>query len=141
LKNFSIVKCRSRWSKRPTAATKTNCGDKDDNYFLPLITCKQKPMHTVKILPEMGGEAIEIAIWPNPASTTLMVTLQEFVPNQKMELTLMQADGKVQTAQSLIPTRKVQQVQMNVSRMAAGYYLLLAKQQGMAVSKRVVILR
>jgi hypothetical protein len=70
-----------------------------------------------------------------------MVTLQEFIPNQKLELTLLQADGKVQTAQSLIPTMKGQQVQMEVSRMAAGYYLLLAKQQGMVVSKRVVILR
>jgi hypothetical protein len=42
------------------------------------------------------------------------------MPNEKLELTLMQADGKVQTAQSLVPTVKGQQVRMDVSRAAAG---------------------
>jgi uncharacterized repeat protein (TIGR01451 family) len=97
--------------------------------------------NTIKPMSKESSLALQVNIWPNPARDVLMVTLDEFEPNKKMELTLLQADGKVQTAQSLIPAIKGQQVRMDVSRMAAGYYFLLAKQQGMVVSKRVVIIR
>jgi len=90
---------------------------------------------------EVAGDALKVSLWPNPARDVLMVTLDEFVPNQKMELTLVQADGKIQAAQSLTPTIKGQQVRMDVSRSAGGYYLLVARQNGLIMSNRVVIIR
>ena len=90
---------------------------------------------------EVAGDALKVSLWPNPARDVLMITLDEFVPNQKMELTLVQADGKIQAAQSLTPTIKGQQVRMDVSRSAGGYYLLVARQNGLIMSNRVVIIR
>jgi hypothetical protein len=87
------------------------------------------------------NDNLAVKLWPNPARDVLMVTIDEFVPNKKMELTLMQADGKVQVAQSLMPAMKGQQVRMDVSRMAAGYYILLVKQEAMTLNKQVLIIR
>ena len=90
---------------------------------------------------QVEGEELKVSLWPNPARDVLTITLDEFMPNQKMELTLMQADGKVQTAQALTPTVKGQQVRMDVSRMAAGLYLLQVKQGLISETKRVIIVR
>jgi len=94
-----------------------------------------------EIQAELAETKLAVSLWPNPARDVLMVTLDEFVPNQKMELTLMQADGKVQTAHSLTPTIKGQQVRLDVSRSAAGYYILLVKQSGIMINRQVIIIR
>ena len=116
-----------------------NCNGKMDD-ACGLITSSPS-MLSSKTIAEHEASVLEVRLWPNPARDVLMVTLDAFVPNQKMELVLMQADGKLQTAQSLVPNMKGQQVRMDVSRMAAGYYLLVARQQGMVVSKQVFIMR
>ena len=94
-----------------------------------------------KVPEDQVNDHLEVKLWPNPARDVLMVTLNEFVPNQKMELTLMQADGKIQQLQSLVPTIRGQQVRMDVSRAAAGYYILSVKQSGVMINRQVVILR
>jgi hypothetical protein len=53
----------------------------------------------------------------------------------------MQADGKVQTAQSMMPTMRGQQMRLDVSSTAAGLYLLQARQGTLTETKRVIILR
>jgi PKD-like domain/Putative metal-binding motif/Secretion system C-terminal sorting domain len=106
-----------------------------------LLTCVTEAVTMAKAEEATPAAGLKVQLWPNPARDVLMVTLDEFVPNQKVELTLMQADGKIQTAQSLTPNIKGQQVRMDVSRAAVGYYFLVAKQQGFVVSNRVVIIR
>jgi hypothetical protein len=83
----------------------------------------------------------ELTVYPNPARDVLMITLNNIVINQKVELTLMQADGKIQQASSLTPTMLGQQVRMDVSRAAAGYYILQVKQPGKTLNKQVLVIR
>jgi len=95
--------------------------------------------NTVPIV--MPGAYPTYLLYPNPARDVLMITLNNFVPNKKVELTLLQADGKVQQANSLTPTMMGQQVRMDISRAAEGYYILMAKQQGMTISQKVMVVR
>jgi len=112
------------------------------NLAVSLLACGAPEITMAKVEEStVVANKLSIQLWPNPARDVLMVTLDEFVPNQKMELMLMQADGKVQTAQSLIPTMQGQLVRMDVSRMAAGYYILVVKQAGKIINRQVVILR
>ncbi len=106
-----------------------------------LLTCAPGAITMAKAEPSETGEKLRFQVSPNPAGEILMVTLDEFLPNRKMEILLMQADGKVQQAQSLTPTLKGQQVSMNVSRAAVGNYILMVKQAGLAINRQVVIMR
>jgi hypothetical protein len=69
-----------------------------------------------------------------------MVTPDEFVPNQKIELTMMQADRKLHQAQNLVPAFKGQQVRMDVRNSADGMYLLQVKQNGLSVPKHCIVI-
>ncbi len=82
---------------------------------------------------------LEINVFPNPATTQVMVSLDEFKPNQKVEISLMQADGRVQQSQSLIPSVKGQQVKLDVSRNASGLYFINIKQGTQTQTKRVMV--
>lgn len=82
-----------------------------------------------------------ISIFPNPASDVVMVTLNGFETGKKLELMLVQADGKPLLSQGITPTMQGQQVRMDVRRLAAGYYLLQVKQGFVMQTKRVLIIR
>jgi hypothetical protein len=109
----------------------------DEDCVLITSTKSKKPSAKV----DVNTEILEASIWPNPTRTELMVTLNAFVPNEKLSITMMQADGKVQQSQNLIPAVKGQQVRLDVSSAAGGYYILLIKQQGQVISKKALIVR
>lgn len=137
-----------RWACNPIAGYANNnsdCKDWDVNVY-PGNGCPVPPgAEGLKTVTAKAGIVVEgetdIRVYPNPARDVLMVTLNEFVPNQKVELTLMQADGKVQQSQSLVPTSIGQQVRMDVSRAASGYYILGVRQSGKVINRQVVILK
>ena len=90
----------------------------------------------------MAGDAVlEVSIWPNPARDGLIISLDAFEPGKKLELALLQADGRAVATQSLIPEVKGQQIKLDVRVISAGYYLLQAKQGSLSQTKRVVIAR
>ncbi len=117
-------------------------GQTDEACSLITGTDDGKPETATKPLAkaESATQQLDLRLWPNPARDMLTVTLDAFVPNQKMELTLMQADGKVQQAQSLMPTVRGQQVRMNLTKYPAGLYLLQVRQGFVTETKRVIIL-
>jgi len=90
---------------------------------------------------EVAGEALKVSLWPNPARDVLMVTLDEFVPNQKMEMVLMTTEGRSLKAESLVPAVKGHQVRFDVRSYAAGIYLLHIKQGMLTETKKVMIVR
>ncbi len=83
----------------------------------------------------------DVQLWPNPARDELLVTLTGFEPGKKVEIRLLQADGKPVVAQSLLPSGSQQQAKLNVSRVAAGYYRLVAVQENARAGKPVMIQR
>jgi Concanavalin A-like lectin/glucanases superfamily/Putative metal-binding motif/Secretion system C-terminal sorting domain len=89
----------------------------------------------------MAEAAAEILIFPNPARTEINVTLNGFEAGQKVELALVQIDGKVVSTQSLIPYRMGQQVRVDVRSMNTGYYLLQVKQGALQQTKKVMIVK
>ena len=118
-----------------------DCDGKKDEDCIPIVSEGQKPANTAKPLAKADAPILEVSLWPNPARDVLMVSLDAFEPNKKLEMVLMQVDGKPLSVQSVIPAIKGQQVRFDVRAMAAGYYLLQVKQGGLSKSKRVIIAR
>ncbi len=87
------------------------------------------------------GTSPEILFFPNPANTEINVTLNGFAAGQRVELTMVQADGKVVSTQSLTPFTQGQQVRLDVRRLSAGYYLLQVKQGYLQQTKKVMIVK
>ncbi len=85
--------------------------------------------------------ALEARFWPNPARTELMVAIDAFVPNKKVEMLIMTADGRSLLSKSFIPSIKGEQVRFDVRNIASGYYLLLIKQGVLTTTKRVMVTR
>ena len=83
----------------------------------------------------------EIRVFPNPARDEITVTLNGFEAGNRVELTLVQADGKCMLTQSITPFRQGQQVRMDIRQASAGFYLLLVRQGQLQQAKRVIILR
>ena len=94
-----------------------------------------------KTIVEPAVPILQARLWPNPARTELMVALDAFAPNQKVEMVLMTAEGRSLKAESLIPSIKGQQVRFDVRNFASGYYLLQVKQGVLSETKRVMIIR
>jgi Secretion system C-terminal sorting domain len=139
---YSNLKFRSFWGRVRVSATNV-CGvSAFKSKAVSLLTCDLvTPAQAETVQAEPGANKLDVKLWPNPARDVLMITLDGFEPGKKIELTLMEADGKVQTAQSLMPTICGQQVRMDVSRRAAGLYLLQVSQGTLTETKRVIILR
>jgi Bacterial lectin/Secretion system C-terminal sorting domain/Putative metal-binding motif/SprB repeat len=89
----------------------------------------------------MVSTSPEILVFPNPASTEINITLNGFAAGQKVELALVQVDGKVVSTQSLIPYMKGQQVRVDVRSMNTGYYLLQVKQGALQQVNKVLIVK
>jgi hypothetical protein len=106
-----------------------------------LITSVQGTKPAAKADVVAASEKLEARIWPNPARTELMVSLDKFLPNQKVEMVLMTSEGRSVKAESLIPSIKGQQVRFDVRNFASGYYLLQVKQGALSETKRVMIIR
>ena len=106
-----------------------------------LLTCALPSITMGKMEEAYAAPRLEVMLAPNPVKDMLNIMLNDFVPNQPLELILMQADGKLQQTQSIIPTMKGQLVRMDVNRMAAGFYLLQVKQNGLIVTRQFIIAR
>jgi len=83
----------------------------------------------------------EMAVFPNPATDVLMVTVYGFEAGKKLELQLVQADGKVVLGQSLTPFMQSQQVRLDVRKLNAGFYLVQVRQGVLQQTKKVMIAR
>jgi len=83
----------------------------------------------------------EMVVFPNPATTELTVTLNGFEAGKKLELQLVQADGKVVLGQSLTPFMQRQQVRLDVRKLNAGFYLVQVRQGVLQQTKKVMIAR
>jgi hypothetical protein len=116
-------------------------GLKDEDCGIPIVSGNQKPGNTTKPLAKATEPELAVTLWPNPARDVMMVRLDEFEPGKKLEMVLMQADGRAVSAQSLVPAVKGQQVRMDVRALGAGYYLLQVKQGVLQQTKKVVICR
>jgi hypothetical protein len=118
-----------------------NCGvSANRSLAVTLANCITLTM-AEELQAEPAENNLSITLWPNPARNVLMVTLDAFTPNQKLELSLMQADGKPMIAQSITPVIAAQQVRMDVSRLSSGYYLLQVKQGMLQQTKKVMIVK
>jgi hypothetical protein len=119
-----------------------NCnGLVDDACGLIVTSNPTTSLLSSKTIVEPAAPILEARLWPNPARNELMVALDAFAPNQKLSITMMQADGKVQQSQTLTPAVKGQQVRLDVSRSVGGFYLLQIKQNGLSVTKRFIIIK
>jgi hypothetical protein len=112
-------------------------GTIDEGCTLPLAS---PDMKVAKPLTK-EGPALGVNIWPNPARDVVVVSLDDFESGIKLEMVLMQADGRAVAAQSLVPDVKGQQVRFNVRAVSAGYYLLQVKQGARSMTKRVIVTR
>ena len=116
-------------------------GVKDEGCTILIVYENQKPDNTAKPLAKAAGPALEVTLWPNPARDVLMVRLDAFETGKKLEMVLMQADGRTLASQSFNPAVKGQQVRFDLRAMSAGYYLLQVKQGMLSEVKRVIISR
>ena len=81
-------------------------GLKDEGRGIQPSTESMKPENTIEPRANAAGPALEVNIWPNPARDMLMVSLNNFDTGKKLEMVLMQVDGRAVAAQSLIPAEK-----------------------------------
>jgi hypothetical protein len=143
-------------------ANSTDCNDKDKNINpgapelcdgkdnncnrlkdegCSLIVSSTSRLSSSTILEEPGTPLLEVRLWPNPATTTLMVTLDEFEPNKKLEIALMTVEGRTVQVQSLVPQTKGQQVVFDVRALGAGIYLVKVQQGTLTETKKVLVVK
>lgn len=120
-----------------------DCKDWDANVY-PGHGCTQPPGGLIEIITTpkaMVETADNIQVYPNPAKDEIMVTLAGFEAGKKLEIVLVQVDGRVVVSQSLIAAVKGQQVRLDVGAMNTGYYLLQVKQGALQQTKKVMIVK
>jgi hypothetical protein len=120
-----------------------DCKDNDANVFpgrgcAPLVGIEVTNVIEPKAMVET---AAGILVYPNPARDEIMVTLNGFEAGKKLEMNLVQVDGKVVSNQNLIPFTKSQQVRIDVRSMHTGYYMLQVKQGALQQTKKVMIVK
>ena len=87
------------------------------------------------------GPPLDIRVAPNPVTNELRLILQIFVPGQKVEVSLVNTDGRVYVLGSLQPVQFGQITQYEVRNMAAGTYILRVRQGANQLTKKVLIIR
>ena len=123
------------------------CDGKDNNCngtvdeLCNLITSFDPERAGIQPTSKTGVPSLEARVWPNPANNEVWVSLDAFVPNEKAELSIMQVDGKIQQTKSVVPAFGNQQVRFDVSRSAAGFYIMQVRQNELTVNKRFLIIR
>jgi hypothetical protein len=118
-----------------------DCKDNDPNVY-PGNGCTTPPGGLIvkNTSPKAMVETTAgILVYPNPARDEIRVTLKGFEAGIKLEMNLVQADGKVVLGQSLTPFTKSQQVSLEVRKLNSGYYLLQVKQGSILQTKKVMI--
>ncbi len=108
---------------------------------IPIISEVQKPENVTKPLVKAEAGVPEVMLYPNPARDEIVVTISGFEAGKKVEMQLMQADGKAVLAHNLIPSVPNQQVRLDVRKVTSGYYLLQVKQGLNQQTKKVMIVR
>jgi hypothetical protein len=112
-----------------------DCDGKIDEDCVPITGIQQSAKTDV------ATGALIISLWPNPARSELMVSLNGITPNQKLEMVMLTADGRAVHSQSIMPLSHDQQVWLDVKGLATGYYLLRISQQKLMQTKKVMIVR
>jgi hypothetical protein len=83
-----------------------------------------KPENTIEPRANAAGPALEVNIWPNPARDMLMVSLNNFEANKKLEMVLMQVGWQGSCHPKPYSGSKGHEVRFDVGAMSAGYYLM-----------------
>jgi subtilase family serine protease len=119
-----------------------NCnGKKDEGCVLITSAEDSKRNNANKSIAKVPESVLEVSLWPNPASTEVMLSLNNFEPNKKVEIVMLTVDGRSIQSQSLIPQTKGQQARFDVRGLGAGFYLIRVQQGILTETKRVVVVR
>jgi hypothetical protein len=115
-------------------------GTKDEG--CTLIT-SVTPKQTENPIKGSQNETVDLSfvLWPNPATSFIQVSITEMVPGKKAEITVLNADGKVVSAASVVPFQKGEMIKMDVQTLSAGLYFVRLSQEKLIKVKQVIILR
>jgi hypothetical protein len=113
-------------------------GIKDEDCIM--LTSKEVDNNLHPMAKEPTGE-LAVRLWPNPAQSEVMVTLDDFARDRKVELVLLTADGRSLKALTILPFAKGQQVRLDVRQLPVGLYLIKVQQGNTVLTKRVVVKR
>lgn len=119
-----------------------NCnGTRDEACVPPIAPPITYTSTEMKFGAGVESKVVEVLISPNPASEEVVVTLNGFEAGKKVEIQVVQADGKPVLAKSLVPEMQHQQVRIDVRNMNTGFYLLQVKQGINQQAKKLMIVR
>jgi hypothetical protein len=82
-----------------------------------------------------------VQVWPNPARSNLMVTLEGFETGRKAEIVLLTIDGRSVQSHAIIVTGSSMQVPIRLNHVMTGYYLLRVAQGSKLHTKQVMLIR
>jgi hypothetical protein len=82
-----------------------------------------------------------VQVWPNPARSDLMVTLEGFETGKKAEIVLLTIDGRSVQSHAVMVAGPSMQVPMRIGQVMAGYYLLRVAQGTKVHTKQVMVIR
>jgi hypothetical protein len=118
-----------------------NCnGVRDENCNPPGIIVQQGGNKGINSQPDAVSSTVKV--WPNPARSDLMVTLEGFETGRKAEIVLLTVDGRsVQSHAVMVAAGPSMQVPMGVGQVMAGYYLLRVTQGSKQHTKQVMVMR
>ena len=87
------------------------------------------------------GPALDIRVAPNPVHQQLGLWMRVFVPNQKIEISLIGSDGRVYLLGSVNPVQFGQRINFDVRNHAAGTYLIRVRQGANQLTQKILIIR
>jgi hypothetical protein len=117
-----------------------DCNGKKDDGCTPIITGANTGGHKGEnVHPETKPSTVQV--WPNPARSDLMVTLEGFETGKKAEIVLLTIDGRSVQSHAVVVAGPSMQVPMRVGQVMKGYYLLRVTQGAILHTKQVIIIR